>query len=305
VIASVLGAGWPGLANGQSGRGPDKAAAEALFEEGRQLAQDGATAAACAKFEQSESLEPAAGTLLNLADCYEKLGRTASAWGALRDATARAELAGEARRAEAARAKAASLEVRLPRLRLVLDDAPAGLKVQQDQRVVVDALWGTPLPVDPGRHEVSAGAPGFVSWSQAVEVPSGPTLIEVHIPRLVPATVPAPPLADERLSRGTAPSSLGSQRTLGLAIGAAGAGGLIAAAIAGVGAIVLKDRNERDTALGWAEAFDWIAVPSAVALGAGAVVYFAAPASRPPQRVVVLAPVFGAHGASLVARRAF
>ena len=39
-------------------------------------------------------LDPGAGTLLNLGDCYEKSGRTASGWAAFREAVAVAHRTG-------------------------------------------------------------------------------------------------------------------------------------------------------------------------------------------------------------------
>src|SRR5512139_1741852 len=54
----------------------DKAAAEALFDEGRKLMAEGKYAAACAKLEASQKLDAGVGTQLNLADCYEKSGKT-------------------------------------------------------------------------------------------------------------------------------------------------------------------------------------------------------------------------------------
>ena len=48
-------------------RGQDRAAAEAAFDEGRQLATNGRYAEACLRFEASERLDPAVGSLLNLA----------------------------------------------------------------------------------------------------------------------------------------------------------------------------------------------------------------------------------------------
>ena len=58
----------------------DPAAAEALFEAGRQAATRGDWTTACPKFAESQRLDPAPGTLLNLADCEEHLGHLASAW---------------------------------------------------------------------------------------------------------------------------------------------------------------------------------------------------------------------------------
>ena len=58
----------------------DQAAARALFNEGRELLTAGRYAEACPKFEAARKLYASAGILLNLGDCYERLGRTASAW---------------------------------------------------------------------------------------------------------------------------------------------------------------------------------------------------------------------------------
>src|SRR5687767_15052938 len=57
----------------------DTVAADAAFQEGRALMASGDLAAACARFEDSRRHEPAVGTELNLGECYERLGRLASA----------------------------------------------------------------------------------------------------------------------------------------------------------------------------------------------------------------------------------
>src|ERR1035438_7696858 len=75
-------------------------AAEALFEEARSLLAAGKYAEACPKFADSERLGPSVATLLNLANCWEKSGRTATAWATYREAASaahRRELRGEAR----------------------------------------------------------------------------------------------------------------------------------------------------------------------------------------------------------------
>src|SRR5688572_29187335 len=64
----------------------DRAAAEALFRAGREAAGRGDYATACQRFEESNRLEPTAGTVMNLANCREQLGQIASAWQRYREA---------------------------------------------------------------------------------------------------------------------------------------------------------------------------------------------------------------------------
>ncbi|HEY6460533.1 MAG TPA: hypothetical protein VIY73_10300, partial [Polyangiaceae bacterium] len=81
----------------------DRATAQRLFEEGQKLFKDGQTADACAKFEGAAVLVNSPGVRLNLARCYEKLGRTASAWTKYDEAQVAAERVGDRAAAAAAR----------------------------------------------------------------------------------------------------------------------------------------------------------------------------------------------------------
>src|SRR5262245_33924838 len=67
----------PAAATAQT-RGP--AAAEALFKEGRAASERRDYDVACAKFRESERMDPAPGTLLNLAECEENRNNLATAW---------------------------------------------------------------------------------------------------------------------------------------------------------------------------------------------------------------------------------
>ena len=53
--------------------------ADKLFKEARRLVEAGDYAHACPMFAESERLEPAPGTLLNLADCEKNVGQLVSA----------------------------------------------------------------------------------------------------------------------------------------------------------------------------------------------------------------------------------
>jgi hypothetical protein len=163
-----------------------KAAAEALFDEGRRLVETGDLSAACTKFEQSEALDSAPGTLLNLADCYERAGRLASAWATFKRAAAAARTRAQVEREGFARERAAALEPRLSRLTIDVPTAArvAGLTITRDEAPVLEALWGQAVPVDGGTLVVRVSAPGRVAWEQQVVLSTERAAASITVPVL-------------------------------------------------------------------------------------------------------------------------
>jgi hypothetical protein len=135
--------------------------AEQLFREGRRLVQAGDYPAACPKFAESERIEPAPGTLLNLADCEEHARQLVSArehFGLAASGFPR----GDSRR-DVAMQRAAALEARLAHLTLRLaETAPAGTVVRKGGVVVDGATLGQPQPADPGDVKIVVSAAGHV-----------------------------------------------------------------------------------------------------------------------------------------------
>ncbi|HEY1955000.1 MAG TPA: hypothetical protein VGH28_05295 [Polyangiaceae bacterium] len=147
----------------------DKAAAQALFDDGRKLMEQGKYAEACPKLESSERLDPGAGTLLNLAACYDKNGQTASAWVTYTDA-ATASQDRHPDWAARATARAKALFPGLSHLTVDVPNAPDGLEVKRDGKVLESGSYGTAMPVDPGHHMIDATAPGKLPFHQEVDV---------------------------------------------------------------------------------------------------------------------------------------
>jgi hypothetical protein len=164
----------------------DKSIAAELFEEARMLLQQGRVDQACSKFEESQRLDPGGGTLLNLALCHERQGRTATAWLEFIEARGVANADARPLRVAFAQAHIAQLEPTLSRL--VVQVSPAAdlpdLEVKRDGSDVGRAAWGSAVPIDPGDHVVEAAAPGKVPWRQSISVASSGDLKTVIIPSL-------------------------------------------------------------------------------------------------------------------------
>lgn len=170
ILVMGLGAALlcPALARAEGA--DDKAAAQALFDEGRKLMEQGKYADACPKLESSERLDPGAGTLLNLAACYEKNGQTASAWVTYTDA-ATASQERHPDWAARAQARAKALFPTLSHLTIDVPNPPPGLEVKRDGKVLDAGSYGTAMPVDPGHHSIDATAEGKKPFHQDVDVP--------------------------------------------------------------------------------------------------------------------------------------
>ncbi|MBW2527633.1 MAG: hypothetical protein JRI23_25855 [Deltaproteobacteria bacterium] len=226
----------------------DRAAAQALFDEGRTLLEDEQYAQACTKFEESQRLDPAVGTQLNLGRCYELVHRTASAWINYLEAAARARKENQPSREKLARKLAAELEPTLSRLVIEVPDRVDGMEVRRDGTIVRQAQWGTAVPVDPGAHEIEVTAPGYSPWSTRVEVDDDGAMQTVRVEPLVPEPTseaePPAPRDPSPTPKPDAPTSDGAtQRLAGWLTGAVGVAGLVVGAAAGIAAMTKNDAS--------------------------------------------------------------
>jgi hypothetical protein len=147
----------------------DPTAAEALFLAGRDAMQRGDIATACAKFGESDRLDPAAGTAANLADCEEKLGKVSAAWAHWKEAV---ELlpAGDTRMGPMS-ARAAALEKRVPRLTVrAAPTLPPDATLVRDGFEMTRASFDTAIPDDPGDHEIVVTAPKHAARSYKINL---------------------------------------------------------------------------------------------------------------------------------------
>jgi len=157
-LAVVLFAAGALTASAARAQGSDPAAAADLFHEGRVAMSSQSYDVACAKFAESERLDPRVGTLINLAVCEEALGRVATARRYWEQATDLAKATGDARVAYTTE-QLGAIDRRVPRLTVRLGaSAPPGTMAHRDDVELGPASLGTPLPVDPGTHSVFAVA---------------------------------------------------------------------------------------------------------------------------------------------------
>jgi hypothetical protein len=184
-------------------RAGDPIAAQELFDQAKQLMVDGQYTAACPKFAESQQADPGLGTQFHLADCWQHVGRLASAWALFRDVESQAHARGESGRERVAHDRASALEPFLSRLVILPHegDTVAGLTIRRDGVEIGREQWGVPVPVDPGTHAVSIAAPGKQPWGTGVEVPMDGKVVTVDVPPLAALPRASSPVAVETPSR--------------------------------------------------------------------------------------------------------
>lgn len=216
-------------------------------------------AEACAKFAESQRLDPSSGTLLNLADCHEKEGKTASAWAEFLAAATLARGQHNEARATEATSRAQALKGRLSYLTIRGREPVEGQQVRRGEIALEAASLGVPLPVDPGLHVIVVSAPGREMWSAQVQIaPDGdrkvidlPPLRRVQPPPVASSSVPVAPAPASSTPQvpsapvAVAPKTTSSmRRPLGYTLGGAGAVALVIGGYFGLRALSTYEQAE-------------------------------------------------------------
>ena len=303
-----------------------RALAEMLFFTGKGMMGEGRFAQACPKFAESYRLDPAAGTLLNLAVCHEKEGKLASSWGEFRQALAEAKRANRQDRIDLANEAIKRIEPDLPFLTINVPASVAvpGLEIRRNGVPLQAGAWNTELPIDPGTNEILVTAPLFRPETKTVTLDKRQhKSVTIDALELAPVERPPPPYWT-------------SQRKLGAGLFV---GGALAAIAGGVfGGLALEQKSSSDqncpsfdgqlrcnaagsSASANAQTDAWIADVGigvgAAALIAGAVLFGTggaheetgpAPRGAPPKEASSawgFRVVSGAHGGEALLTRAF
>ncbi len=212
--------------------------AEKLFSEATILAQRGDFATACPKFEESQRLDPALGTLFNLALCQEKGGKLASAWRNFRAVEQLARATAKKGREDAAHQKVLELRPRLAGLTFAVREPDATVKVDGVRVEIEERSF---YAVEPGEHVVEATAPAKKTWQTRVNVAEPAdgkgTALSVSVPALESIT------GETRVVTVTTETT-NTKRTVGFALIGLGVVGVGAAAVTGI--ILLNDHSTAD-----------------------------------------------------------
>ena len=235
VVATVLAVS--GGASAQSAA----AAAEGLFDEARTAMDAGDLETACAKFRESDRLDPAVGTKFNLANCEEQRGKLAAAWELYRAVVRELDPSDE--RTPTAKERVAALEPRVPRIKLVLaDGASPETKVKVGALDLGAASFGSAIPMDPGVHNLVVTAPGQATRTILVklkkgetkEVLVGPEGTEGPPSSEAPAAASGPVVPSDDATPPTGAGGGSNTKTLGYALGGVGVAGIAVGSITGV-----------------------------------------------------------------------
>lgn len=302
------------------------AAAATLFKEAKRLAKEGSFAEACPKFEASYALDEQLGTLMNVADCYEQLGKVATAWARWSDALEWAKRVDDPKRVTYVDGRMKETEAKLPRVTIEVTSPVPSLTIRRGDVDIEPALWGLATPVDPGTIEVTVLRGERVLERRVVEARVAEVtvvtidLAEVdakhpEVPKPAPGVVPdvtpepEPPPAEPYDP---------THRNVGLIMGAVGLAGVLTAAGLEIAALVKKGQAEAgdacvnkfcspngladaESAATFAEVGQWVGIGSLVVLAVGATIFFTAPPEEdPPAATAHVSPWVGTDGAGML-----
>ncbi len=206
-------------------------------------------ASACPLLGRSQELDPAGGTLLNLALCHEKQGRLVAALRDWKQAAERNRTEKRPEREREALLHLADLEARVPHVTLNAPASGVAVAVSLDGAPIAAPTPSAPvhLRLDPGSHTIRTDLPGRVPIVRTFElterVPSTLDLQEPTAEAAAPAAMPTAPESLVPMAAGPAPLPLEPHARLSfpskILIGTAAVAGA-AAGISGVLAVTAR-----------------------------------------------------------------
>lgn len=297
--------------------------ADDKFRKGKRLLNEKKYADACRTLEDSDKLDPAIGTKLNIGLCYEEWGKLATAWKWYSDAEQMAQRASDGR-AAAIRDRLKELDTAVPRLTISLPPgrSATGLTVKLDNVDLPAVQLGTEQRVNPGPHQIDYVVAG-VKQTKVIPVERGASSeVTLELPRFGTQLQPDAP---SEPAEAAVSSEVGrTRRLIGMGVGGAGA---LAIGIAGI--VVYRANTDYDHAIdnhcnGAKDMCDDIGMSATrnarsranvatvmtigglAAVAGGLYIYLTAPTHAPSnEHALRVSPSFGAAGNGVVLSGAF
>jgi tetratricopeptide (TPR) repeat protein len=278
LVVAMLGHARPATCEEPPG------SAEQMFQEGRAALAEEDYEGARSYFERSYKLDPALGTLLNLAVCEEKVGKLRAALAHLQEAMDKAEA--DDRRRPLIAQRLARLDLRVPRL-TIRPSRPFDpeVRVSLDAKVLGPTEIGTTIRIDPGTHVLDCAGPRGERCTIVFTVNEGQEAVQV--PALSTPATPAPsPREPEPLLVAAPPPvqpidrSAAERRSFAYAAGGFGLASIAVGLLAGVSVLQQKaaveahcvDKACDEEGMAAADKGKTLSIVSTVATGLGVVV---------------------------------
>ncbi len=250
ALISLLALQMPGAAHAQPAKKEGRlAVAHTLYEQATLAMDSKDYENACPKLEEVVRLVPEGlGAKMTLAECYEAMGKLATAWSHYATLEQAAGAAGQKERSQKAAARAAALK---PKLATLTIDVPQvayslpKLSVQRDEIDLGEAQWGVSIPIDAGEHVITASAPGYLPYQRTQTISDGEqikvliALTPVGQSDSISIATPEPIPEDSKTIRPW-------QKPLSIAFMALGGAGLVAGGILGGLTISRYNASVRD-----------------------------------------------------------
>jgi hypothetical protein len=216
--------------------------ADILFKEAQKLRDAGQIQKACDAFAESQRLDPALGTLLNLADCHAAEGKTATAFAEFEEAERLAQTRKDRDRASFAHDQVNALSPRLSYVQLAPAPGATFDSVTLDGAPLERATWSVHIALDPGPHALVFSAQGKVTRTVEVTV-SAPGVQTIPVAALdaVAAPPPPPPPLPPPPPPPPPPAPSSPLRTVGFVVGGVGIVGVGLGSYFGVAALSSKN----------------------------------------------------------------
>jgi hypothetical protein len=207
----------------------DVAKADTLFREAQGLIQKGQFPEACAKFTESQKLDPANGTLLNMAFCHDKEGKYATEFRELQELLGNisgSKNPDDKERTRVAKERLKVLDAKISRVTFDVSEVPRDAAITLDGEKLTDP--SLPQLVDPGSHAVEATLPPKKPSKKSFDV-SAPGPMTVKLDPLQDDVPPPPPPPVEKPAPPPPPQEGGfwsGRRVLGAVVGGVGVAGV-------------------------------------------------------------------------------